>query len=435
MGTTPSKPVLSQAQQDIKYLGDRYPFGDQELWRIYKCFDEIRASAHRVSFLSDWAVQCTSLSKEQAARDETGDELKAMKDERLMLLQVVENKILPHGFGNKLEKIAFMSSQDLVDYNAKISPPEGELDSYTRMAGLERFFTGLSNCGRRGGREAMLVLFSCFAQKPTSLENMTQVENIVNIEELLDITYRLSLAASFLEAAKGDDADMSQFIPPADVSKDPAMLALKQSVIDFCRRKRIRDSAYGTIDNTDSLDKGWIEKTELMEWSEANAPLLSSALATFIHHIFFPETPYPPSRTAFDFPKLPSESTFFESASSTMLFSFACMSSALGGSVSEKKLLNYDVLPADYLLPLTKDHGACCLHVVPTRSGTAFIPLHRMDCHSIVCKIHCLAMVDRLCSLFRQPTVVSLVRLRRAHGRNQKIFTVIQIAFCISYYQ
>lgn len=397
MGTTPSKPVLSQAQQDIKHLGNRFPFGDQELWRIYKSFEEIRASSDRVSFLSDWAVQCTSLSKDQAARDETGDELKELKAERSMLLQVVENKILPHGFGNKLEKIAFASSQDLVDYTATISPPAGELDSYTRMAGLERFFTGLSNCGRRGGREALAVLFACFAQKPTATsEGITQVENIVNIEDLLDITYRLSLAASFFEAAKGDDADMSQFIPPEDVSKDPAMLALRQSVIDFCRRKRIRDSEFGTIDNTDSLDKGWIEKTELLEWSEANAPLLPSALATFIHHIFFPETPYPPSRTAFDFPKLPSESAFFESASSTMLFSFACMSSALGGTVSEKRFSNNEVLRTPYALPLTTHHITRCLHVLPTLSGTAFIHLHRMDCHSIACKMHCLAMVDRL---------------------------------------
>jgi hypothetical protein len=112
------------------------------------------------------------------------------------------------------------------------------------------------------------------------------------------------------------------------------MKALRQSVIDYCRRKRVRESPFGEIENSESLENGFIQKMEFMEWSEANAPLLPSAMATFIHFIFFSETPYPPSRTAFDFPKLPEESAFFHSASSTMLFSFACMSSALGGSVS-----------------------------------------------------------------------------------------------------
>jgi len=375
MGSSSSKPELTPAQQDIKHLGDRYPFGDDELWRIYKCFQQIRGSSERVSFLSDWAVHCTSLPKEQAARDESEKILQDIKEERLMLIKVVETKILPIGFGNRLEKVAFVSSEDIIDYEEISALPADDLDKTTQMMKLEKFFNGLSNCGRHGGREAMAVLFACFAQRPSPAPPpgcSTQMEDVADVKDLLNITYRLALAAAFFQAAKRDEGDMGQFIPPDDISDAPAMKALRQSVIDYCRRKRVRESPFGEIENSESLENGFIQKMEFMEWSEANAPLLPSAMATFIHFIFFSETPYPPSRTAFDFPKLPEESAFFHSASSTMLFSFACMSSALGGSWHRLYTSSSDGLSFNRLQNSLLGYGGPTLLVIQATNGGIF---------------------------------------------------------------
>lgn len=390
MGTTTSKPAPTQAQKDIKYLGDRYPFGDDEIWRLYNCFQQIQDSSTRTSFLSDWAVHCTSLTKEETLRDENGTILKAMKEERSILIQIVENKILPPGFGNKLETIAFAPPKNVVDYsNTTIIPAAEKLDACTRIVRIESFFDGASHCGRRGGREALAVLFACCAQNQnTSTPDANgKIVAVANIQDLLNLSYRLALAAGFLNAAKRDDGDMGKFIPSRDdVTNDPAMRALGQSVMAFCKRKRSRELPLGAVENNDALEKGWIQKNEFTEWSEANAPLLPSALATFMHCIFFPDTPYPPSRTAFDFPRLLAESTFFQSASSTLLFSFACMTSALGGTV-RASVINLTGILSEIVLSILTN----LIHF----SGIACTHLCQMDFRLIGYKMHCWGMVDQ----------------------------------------
>ena len=393
MGTTTSKPALTEAQQDIKHLGDRYPFGDDEIWRMYNCFQKIQESSNRTSFLSDWAVHCTSLTKEETLRDENGTILKALQEEKSILIQIVENKILPPGFGNKLEMTAFASHKNDADYsNTTIIPAAGNLDTYTRMVRIEKFFDGVSNCGRRGGREALAVLFACCAENhnPPSTDSDGQMVVVANIQDLLNMSYRIALAAAFLNAAKRDDCNMGKFIPVSDnVTNDPAMRALGQSVMAFCKRKRSRDSPLGAVEANDTLEQGWVQKNEFTEWSEANAPLLPSALATFMHCIFFPDTPYPPSRTAFNFPRLPAESTFFNSASSTLLFSFACMASALGGTVSSI-IMTLTGTPSEIV-------STSITNLISLFSGIACIHPLLMDFHSIGYKMHCWGMADQHC--------------------------------------
>lgn len=87
-------------------------------------------------------------------------------------------------------------------------------------------------------------------------------------------------------------------------------------------------------DDTTTSTSSLVSEQEVQEWTEQVAPILGSALASLTHSIFFPHVPYPPTRTSFDFPSLAGfESSFFTLESSPLLFSFGCMSPALGGEV------------------------------------------------------------------------------------------------------
>ena len=114
------------------------------------------------------------------------------------------------------------------------------------------------------------------------------------------------------------------------------MEALCHSLMEHVKSKKIRDSPNGTLEDSDEADlqNGVVSKMDFIDWSELHSPLLSSTLPSLMHEVFFPDRPYPPSRTPFLFPSISSESAFFNHPASPLLFSFASMSSSLGGAVS-----------------------------------------------------------------------------------------------------
>ena len=330
---------LSREQQDIQHLGSRYPFGDGELWKLYRIFHEKRDRLPEVSFLSEWAAACTILKPDEPRGEDPTEDLKRLREEKLMLMQVVENKILPPDFGRKLETAAFSLSEDDGGIGGGVGASTvSETDQQrlqrveeTRLARLEKFFDGASNVGRRGGRKALGVLFDCCVVQKNG-HGQPGEENLAPAKDLLELGYRLTLASEFLEAASKDEP-MGGWIPP-EKANQASLEALGKSLLDFVRKKRSRFN-YGGTPPSDSaaLDEGLVTKIDFQEWSESVTPVLPSSLATLMHHIFFPEKPYPPSRTPFSFPKLDSDSVFFAEPTSPLLFSFSCMSKSLGGTV------------------------------------------------------------------------------------------------------
>jgi hypothetical protein len=86
----------------------------------------------------------------------------------------------------------------------------------------------------------------------------------------------------------------------------------------------------------EQLSQTVVEEDDVYEWTEQVGPMYGSILPTFLHLIFFPNKPTPPSRTSFDYPTILQESAIFNKGgcgNSTFLFSFGCMSAALGGQV------------------------------------------------------------------------------------------------------
>jgi hypothetical protein len=331
ISSTP-QPQLSRRQQDIKYLGDRMPFGDDELYRIHNAYHErlhLAATNQHISFLVDIGALCFS------DREEAGKNI----EERRLILQALESKILSPNFGNRLYRTSFLPSRHISDYESSISstPVNGNDDEYTRLAKLEEFFEGVALCGRRGAAKTLNCLVKACQQHPSSEENggfaspQSTRPTLIDPIELVDIGYRVALASAFLSAAASDDDDVGRFLPPDSVSRDSGLQALSTSLKAFAtkRKQRIERSA---VPSSELLSL--VSAEDVAEWGEQVAPMFAASLSSLMHQIIFPHRPAPPTRSSFEFPLLSNESTFFESPSCPLLFSFACMSPSLSGEVS-----------------------------------------------------------------------------------------------------
>ena len=113
---------LTQEQEDIKHLGDRFPYGDDELYRLYHAYQSIRQSEQSVSFLSDLAVHCTVLPPRE--QDDV-EKLEALREQQAMLMAVVEEKILPPGFGDRFKRVAFVKLEYAVESASKRMSHQG----------------------------------------------------------------------------------------------------------------------------------------------------------------------------------------------------------------------------------------------------------------------------------------------------------------------
>jgi hypothetical protein len=453
--------IESQQRDDVRYLGERMPFGDVELWQVYRAYLKLLVHEKRVSFLADVGIlsmvppaapvassraqaasrkqqqpSSSQQQKQQQQQKQEGeeespeavlDEFDRILEERLYLLEGVEQKILPPDFGNALYRTCFLRSSpphnDVSEYDVK--SPGGPLvaphvvDELDRRARLETFFEGLSNCTRRGSTAAVKCMIRCCKQYPpldaregstaavdaaaaaappdghleptfayddhrgggpsassssTATTTPSEVNTLIDPMELVNMGYRVSLAAAFLKATtttstansmdrdnnnkeqhetedeleeEEDEVDVGRFLPPSD---DPETIACLQvlanslSTLAAQRRQRMTRGmttttppppATGTTTatTTQQQQQNLVDEGDVLEWAEQVAPMFGSILPTFLHLIFFPRQPVPPSRTTFDYPHISQESTIFPHGSSPLLFAFGCMSPALGGEV------------------------------------------------------------------------------------------------------
>ena len=328
-GATTKAKELTPEQQDVKYLGDRMPFGDRELLRLSRCHATVETSPDRASFLSDFAVHALGT-------DATPDQ----REERVLLVQVLEAKILPEGFGNQLYKTAFLKKGEASIYDSNNNQTTGDTsveDDYIRLSRLEQFFDGLSNCGRRGTKQAVKVLVECCVQVED--DNNANNEALIRAEDLIKLAYRIALAATFLVASsksqdevEEEDNDMMRFLPATDKASQQELYSFAKSIVEHATTQRTRMGAPPL--SKKAQDELWVTQEDVAAWVDDGAPLFAATLSTFIFQIFCPGQAYPPSRTPFIYPVIPTESAFFEASSSTILFVLACLSPALSGPVS-----------------------------------------------------------------------------------------------------
>jgi hypothetical protein len=350
MGLTSSTPArtLTREQEDIKYLGDRMPFGDAELYEVYRAYFARLKLAERTSFLTDIGLLIYGSEQQQQQQQQ-------QSDEHLVLLQAAEQRILPPNFGNRLYQMAFLRKNSVSEYSdEKDSAPTEPDDDYTRLSKLEAFFDGLSNSTRRGGKKTLKVLMDCCEHQHPAEETNDPAENnlayatttssspktLVEPLELVTIGYRVALASAFLQSTANtndEHQDIGQFFPSEDLAEDPGLIALADSLAD-CATKRKQRTERSSTPNPEKVK--FVGEEDVQEWGEHVAPLLASAMASFLHMVFFPKRAFPPTRSNFEYPDLSAfESSLFLRGNSPLLFSLACMSPALTGQVRTKMMM------------------------------------------------------------------------------------------------
>ncbi|CAB9519216.1 TLD domain-containing protein 1 [Seminavis robusta] len=361
MGNSSSNTAQTQEQKDIKYLGDRMPFGDAELKRLYRCYYQIEQASERISFLTDWAVHA-----DPQATD-------AVREERALLIGVLEAKVLPEGFGNRLYQTAFLRRGEVSVYNDNNSPKSNAapVDEYTRVANLEQFFDGLSNCGRRGTKHAVKVLFHCCDQNATIT---TPDEPMIQANDLIQLGYRIALSSAFLKSSNQEeedeqDNDMARFLPAEDKLSQQELHSFAQSIVDH---SNVRRSRMGIPPLPTTQEELWVSIDDVTSWVNDEAPLFANTLSTFMYRVFNPGQPYPPSRTEFVYPVIPQESAFFEAGSSTLLFVFACLSTALSGHFHRLYTSLSDGLSFNRLQNSLLGYGGPTLLILRSADGDLF---------------------------------------------------------------
>jgi len=413
MGNNSSSASKEPKQTTLAYLKERYPFSESEILRLVRCHSYLRSARKiRQSFLSDWAVFCATLppdidtslqSHPQLPSDETLKVLRMLRKKRAHVMSIIEGRVLPSGFGRRLERVAFLLPKDIIDYRSSsmvesptatpiitksVHPPrieedyhynctkapcikspcccffcsdEEEKDRYNRRAllsnppstttpppdrSLERldtFLQGASECSRRGAKASFSILFQCctrtnhgrvtsddsFVSSPSSGEMMASAE------EVLDLGYSLALASTLLTS---DEEELINEQKNNNLVEKAALDALVKSLKEYCTTHS-SPSYHSTNGTTSSSSSNSSEDQTIplhlfLEWSERTVPLLHSCFATFMHTIYFPDLHVPSIITQFEFPNLKGNtSPLLGDKHSTLLFSLACMSPNLSGTV------------------------------------------------------------------------------------------------------
>ena len=360
-------------QNDIAYLGDRFPFGDAELSQLYRVYQQLQsnhagpatskcqgdgtdnshsdetdtthhgnaATTASSSFLKEaglFSYQDVRRRKKQKnhstpkqgedgeaeAAEQAAAEAK-LCDERLCLLEAVERKILPRGFGNRLYQTCFLRATEVSEYDeeskntntilttiAPVPSHADDEDEYTRIARLEKFFEGLANGTRRDRKTVTQCLIKCCQQhpppppSPSHTENATstapaatdtfaygggtnrnshehehgqgrepQNRSYIDPVELINLGYRLCLAAAFLkeagECSDNEEYDVGRFLPPTAVECAPGLTALSNSLSAVATKRKQRQIR-STVPTDQQLTLV-VDDEDIHEWVEQVAPV------------------------------------------------------------------------------------------------------------------------------------------------------------------
>ena len=152
--------MSSQAQ--INKLAERYPFDEEELEQLIRCHSALLDTKNADTFLTKIA-----LSSPYSYFFLPGNEMRRR-------IELIEDKILPFGFGSCIR--AAMSVDLFVD-----CANEGDLS-------LERFLEGVADCGQRGHKDALRVIWDCCSY-------LGEFEDKLDPAKIVDLCYRLAFAA------------------------------------------------------------------------------------------------------------------------------------------------------------------------------------------------------------------------------------------------
>lgn len=220
---------LKLLKGQLSKLGDRHPFGDDEILRLGRCHAHLRGNSsgrgsgsgngNGMSFLSEWAKYCSTLPcanfkdphpinpyrnilqidpNTTTCTPSTPSTLASLTRRKYIteLMKVLEEQILPSKFGDTLQRVAFTAPQH---QQGQDQDQDHEQEMEMEMNELDAFLNGAAECSRRGSRKALEVMFNCCRASAATHYDASEAE--ARAEDLLNLAYRLGLASSLLTAA------------------------------------------------------------------------------------------------------------------------------------------------------------------------------------------------------------------------------------------
>lgn len=268
------------SQVQIDKLAERYPFDDEELEQLIRCHSALLDIKNADTFITKIA-----LSSPYSYFFLPGNEMRRR-------IEIIEDNILPFGFGSCLRAA---TSVDLFVDCAN----EGDLS-------LERFLEGIADCGQRGHKEALRIIWDCCSYS-------VEFEDNLNPAKIIDLCYRLAMAA---EVVISPDSDTDAIAARLESEHDSACSALENSLAQ-------------------AGENGMVNKQNFFKWAETMAPQISSTLSTFMHNLLFhgKMTKHRLNFVPFKPPKLDQQSAIFKGVQHPPnMFALTCTSPLIGGN-------------------------------------------------------------------------------------------------------
>lgn len=394
MGNTTTSTKTSELKEQVSRLGNRLPFGDDEIIRIARCFTFLNLAYRSIQpnhhdehddtpqecnnchytncisrrFLTDWAVFSSTLPPADPSSflhllqedpnmfEDCSEEIAIRRNHIQKVMDIIESHILPPNLGQQMYESLFAlltPTDDASDRNEFDSYNyEQQVNDVIAMKRIEQFLDGAAMTSRRGSRKALACIYKCclaYGQEEANAKDLVDLAYRCSLSTLLYDSYfdhvracqeRESMEHDIENSEEGYDSD-SMPLPPLEPF-DPSLyfpqeigMSLVQSLMEYAVHDATQSNGLIADENNkkEQTNQQQVSLDVFMNWAEQNAPCLSSVLESFIHRIFFPDKPYPPSRTEFSFPRLRGQhSAFFTKESSPLLFTFASMSNSLGGA-------------------------------------------------------------------------------------------------------
>jgi len=281
---------------------------------------------------------------------------------------------------------------------------------------------GFASMGRRGAKQAMTALFNAVLDqtKPSSTASSATAGESdapsIHSRDFVEWGYRFSLATGFLQEVQAlekqstthenghgnvetvkeeEEEDTSkdllaqaavlikEFVP----SKKDISDGLKPMAQSLTEKAKSRLNRYGILtqgDTWNDSDPPTIELQDVLEWTEAVAPLFASILPTFLFHVLFWGRAFPPTKTAFEFPnhKADEEEESKEKEDYVRLesildskpraFALACTSSSLMGPYFRLYTSAADGLSFNRILNALLGYSGPTLLIIQSTSGGEF---------------------------------------------------------------
>lgn len=264
----------------IQEWAKRYPFDEKELEIILRCHHSVvdnMKGEKKQSFLSTLAHAFPYVY------------FFLPKDEVERRVNLIEEYILPQGFGDRLEEALFPFFTAFGrGFNQSV---ESENKS------VESLIEAMAKCCRGDSNETLGIIFDCCCDS----------NGTVRAETVIQLCYQLSVAASILVAPKIDVQKIKNF--PSDVIHPTGLTN------SLCHM--VQDAA--------------VTKFLFVSWGLHCAPHIGSTLTSFLYNLIFHGKSEHSKKTPFSFPILHDSSRVFTDKEPWLLFAISCMSDDLGG--------------------------------------------------------------------------------------------------------